>query len=90
MTIEEIIEHDRKLKAIGYPYDGWVRPDGSWNIPTVDESIYWDYAAGLITLTEAADEFNRCGWTGTRDMDYTKRKLKEIDNKYHKLTKEQL
>lgn len=91
MTLEETIERDEELRAIGCPYvDHTINPDGTWNIPTVDESVYWEFAAGLITLEEAADEFNRNGWTPYRDIAYTKKCIAKLNEKYHKINDIQL
>lgn len=84
-TAEQLIERSRKLEAVGYPYTRVVKQDGSFNIPTLDESLYWDYVAGLITLHDAAIDFARANWTAFVDMDYTQKKFNEIDKKYHKL-----
>ena len=76
----------QKLEAIGYPYSKKINEDGSFNIPTVNESLYWRYAAGIITLNEAAREFTKHGWTNFVDEDYTRKQFAEINQKYHKLS----
>ena len=47
----------QKLEAIGYPFSHTKSEDGSYDIPTVNESLYWRYAAGIISFHEAAREF---------------------------------
>ena len=74
------------LKAIGYPYlKHTTNADGSFNIPTVDESLYWEYAAGVISLNDAAREFNRSGWTNFVDEKYTKAKFAQLNEQFGKL-----
>lgn len=74
------------LKAIGYPYlKHTTNVDGSFNIPTVDESLYWEYAAGVISLKDAAREFNRSGWTNFVDEKYTKAKFAQLNEQFGKL-----
>ncbi len=74
------------LKDIGYPYlKHTTNADGSFNIPTVDESLYWEYAAGVISLKDAAREFNRSGWTNFVDEKYTKAKFAQLNGQYGKL-----
>ncbi len=74
------------LKAIGYPYlKHTINADGSFNIPTVDESLYWEYAAGVISLKDAAREFNRSGWTNFVDEKYTKAKFAQLNEQFGKL-----
>lgn len=74
------------LKAIGYPYlKHTTNADGSFNIPTVDESLYWEYAAGVISLKDAAREFNRSGWTNFIDEKYTKAKFAQLNEQFGKL-----
>ncbi len=75
----------QKLEAIGYPYSRQKSEDGSFNIPTVNESLYWRYAAGIISLHEAAQEFTKNGWTNFVDEDYTLRQFESLNQKYHKL-----
>lgn len=47
----------------------------AFDIPTFHESVKRDYEAGLITLEEAAIEFNKGNWTHYIDIEYTKKKL---------------
>ena len=75
----------QKLEDIGYPYLNSKKEDGSYNVPTLNESLYWHYAAGIISLHDAAREFTSHGWTNFVDEDFTKKKFAEIDLKYHKL-----
>ena len=75
----------QKLEAIGYPYSSQKSEDGTFNIPTVNESLYWRYAAGIISLHEAAQEFTKNGWTNFVDEDYTRKQFAEINQKWHKL-----
>ena len=72
------------LKAIGYPYFERSK-DGGMNVPTVDVSLYWQYAAGVITLKDAAREFNRTGWTNFVDEKFTKAKFAQLNEQYGKL-----
>ena len=72
------------LKAIGYPYFK-PREDGGINLPTVDVKLYWQYAAGVISLKDAAREFNRTGWTNFVDEKYTTAKFTQLNAKYGKL-----
>lgn len=77
---------EEALKAIGYPYlKHTTNADGSFNIPTVDESLYWEYAAGVISLKDAAREFNRSGWTNFVDEKYTKAKFAQLNEQFGKL-----
>lgn len=74
------------LKAIGYPYLKYkTNADIGMNVPTVDVSLYWQYAAGVISLKDAAREFNRTGWTNFVDERYTKAKFAQLNEKYGKL-----
>ena len=75
----------QKLEDIGYPYLKSKKEDGSYNVPTLNESLYWRYAAGIISLHDAAREFTSHGWTNFVDEDFTKKEFAEIDLKYHKL-----
>jgi hypothetical protein len=79
------LRREEALKAIGYPYKHGLETDGNFNIPTVDKSLYWDYAAGLITVKDAAREFCRCGWTNFVDEKYTLKKFGEINKELGKL-----
>ena len=83
---DQTLSPQQRLEAIGYPYSNKLKEDGSFNIPTVDESLYWRYAAGIITLKEAAREFATCGWTNFVDEDFTRRKFSELNIKYDKLS----
>lgn len=85
LYMEALKERRRKLKAVEYPYTHGINKGGSFIIPTLDESLYWEYVAGLITLHEAAAELAKANWTPFVDMEYTTRKFYEIDKKYHKL-----
>ena len=79
-------ERKQKLLAIGYPYYSRLKnEDGSFNIPTSDESTYWDYAAGVITFEEAARELCRCGFTNFVDEKYTRTVFARINERLHKL-----
>ena len=82
--IKAEIERAKMLDAIGYPFRG-KNADGSYNVPTVDESLYWEYAAGLITIQYAAREFCKCGWTNFVDEDYTRKQFERLNNRWHKL-----
>ena len=85
------IKRRAALEAVGYPYpESGRKPDGSFDIPTLDESLYWDYAAGLITLREAAGEFNKANWTPFIDEKFTLKTFESINEKYGKLSAEQL
>ena len=82
---------EEKLRAIGSPWvDRQRNDDGSYRIPTVDESLYWRYAAGIITVKEAAREFAGAGWTNFVDEKFTLQKFAELNEKHGKLTAEQL
>ncbi len=89
IRVDEVNYETRReeaLKAIGYPYlKHTTNADGSFNIPTVDESLYWEYAAGVISLEDAAREFNRSGWTNFVDEKYTKAKFAQLNEKCGKL-----
>jgi hypothetical protein len=74
------------LKAIGYPYLKYkTNADIGMNVPTVDVSLYWQYAAGVISLKDAAREFNRTGWTNFVDERYTKAKFAQLNEQFGKL-----
>ncbi len=75
----------QKLKAIGYPFSHTKSEDGSYNIPTVNESLYWRYAAGIISLHDAAREFTSHGWTNFVDEDYTRRQFSILNKKWNRL-----
>lgn len=80
-------ERRERLRAVGSP---WVdaprkKANGAFNIPTTDESLYWDYVAGVIDLNKAACEFHRCGWDNFIDEKATMERFQELDKKYHKL-----
>ena len=85
LYMEALKERSRKLKMVEYPYTNGRKKDGSFNIPTLDESLYWEFVAGLITMDDAAREFAKANWTAYVDMEYTERKFNEINEKYHKL-----
>ena len=89
IRVDEVNYEERRkeaLKAIGYPYlKHTTNADGSFNIPTVDESLYWEYAAGVISLKDAAREFNRSGWTNFVDEKYTKAKFAQLNEQFGKL-----
>ena len=82
----QVLSDRQKLEAIGYPYSGKESGNGNLKIPTVAESLYWRYAAGIITLHEAAREFTCHGWTNFVDEDYTRRKFTELNQKWEKLS----
>lgn len=80
-------ERREKLRAAGSP---WVdcpkrTATGAYNIPTLDEGLYWDYVAGIIDLHTAAGEFCRNGWDNYVDEKRTMERFRRIDEKYHKL-----
>ena len=85
LHMEALKERSRKLKLVEYPYTSGRNKDDSFNIPTLDESLYWEYVAGIITMDEAAREFAKANWTPYVDKEYTERKFYEINEKYHKL-----
>jgi len=87
VLLQQHIERDNKLRAAGSP---WVdapmfTETGAFNIPTADESNYWDYVAGIIDLHEAACEFCRLNWDPYVDEKATMERFRRIDEKYHKL-----
>ena len=82
----QVLSDRQKLEAIGYPYSGKESDNDNLKIPTVAESLYWRYAAGIITLHEAAREFTSHGWTNFVDEDYTRRKFTELNQKWEKLS----
>ena len=75
----------QKLEAIGYPFSHTKSEDGSYDIPTVNESLYWRYAAGIISFHEAAREFTSHGWTNFVDEDYTRRQFSILNEKWQRL-----
>jgi antirestriction protein ArdC len=75
----------QKLEAIGYPFSHTKSEDGSYDIPTVNESLYWKYAAGIISFHEAAREFTSHGWTNFVDEDYTRRQFSILNEKWQRL-----
>lgn len=80
------IHRKEALDAIGYPYSkNTTKPDGSLNLPTTDESLYWEYAAGVISLKDAAREFCRTGWTNFVDDRFTKMQFAALNEKLGKL-----
>lgn len=80
-------ERDEKLRAAGSPWVDCPRmtTTGAFNIPTLDESLYWEYVAGIITLEEAAGEFCISGWDNYVDCNAAMYRFTRIDEKYHKL-----
>lgn len=92
MTIKEFSQVLKRiidktvLKSIGSPYDGAFLNDGSFNVPTVDESCYWDYVAGIHSLRDASWTFFLCGWTRYVDDDFTRKKFAALNEKYGKLS----
>ena len=75
----------QKLEAIEYPFSHTKSEDGSYDIPTVNESLYWRYAAGIISFHEAAREFTSHGWTNFVDEDYTRRQFSILNEKWQRL-----
>lgn len=85
LNYEALKQRSRKLKSVEYPYTNGRQKDGSYNIPALDESLYWEFVAGIITIDDAARDFAKANWTPFLDMEYTQKKFNEIDKKYHKL-----
>ena len=85
--LQRHMERQAKLRAVGCPWVDAPRklPNGAFNIPTADESLYWDYIAGIIDLRKAACEFCELGWSNFVDEKRTMERFKSIDEKYHKL-----
>lgn len=81
-------ERREKLRAAGSTWVDCPRktPTGAFNIPTLDESLYWDYVAGIIDLHTAAVEFAKANWDPYVKEESTMERFREIDKKYHKLT----
>lgn len=75
------------LKAVGYNdyKKSLSEKNGSWGIPTTDYSIYFHYAAGLISLREAAMQFADAGFTNFVDEKYTRSELERINKELGKL-----
>ena len=75
------------LKAVGYNdyKKSLSEKNGSWGIPTTDYSIYFHYAAGLISLREAAIQFAKAGDTNFVDEKYTRSELERINKELGKL-----
>lgn len=85
-SLKTTAETERKrLEAIGYPFSHTKSEDGSYDIPTVNESLYWRYAAGIISFHEAAREFTSHGWTNFVDEDYTRRQFSILNEKWQRL-----
>jgi len=80
-------ERDDKLRAVGSPWVDCPRktPTDAFNIPTLDESLYWEYVAGIITLEDAAREFCKNGWDNCVNCNAAMSRFVRIDEKYHKL-----
>lgn len=80
-------ERNEKLRAAGSPWVDCPRKTttGAFNIPTLDESLYWEYVAGIITLEEAAREFCNSGWDNYVSCNAAMYRFMRIDEKYHKL-----
>ena len=85
--LKAVTERNNALRAAGSPWvDAPLKTEtGAFNIPTTDESLYWEYAAGLITLHDAACEFCKAGWDNYVDERSTMERFREIDKQYHKL-----
>ena len=75
------------LKAVGYNdyKKSLSEKNGSWGIPTTDYYIYFQYAAGLISLREAAIQFAKAGFTNFVDEKYTRSELERINKELGKL-----
>lgn len=80
-------ERREKLRIAGCPWVNQPRktPTGAYNIPSLDESLYWDYVAGVIDLRKAAEEFCKRNWDPFVNEERTMERFREIDKKYHKL-----
>lgn len=80
-------ERNEKLRAAGSPWVDCPRktPTGAFNIPTLDESLYWEYVAGIITLEDAAREFCKDGWDNFVNCHAALYRFTRIDENYHKL-----
>lgn len=85
--MKAVAARNEALRAAGSPWvDAPLKTEtGAYNIPTLDESLYWEYVAGLITLHGAAREFCRANWDAVVDKKSAIRRFREIDKKYHKL-----
>ena len=85
--LKAVTERNAALRAAGSPWvDAPLKTEtGAFNIPTINESLYWDYVAGLITLHDAACEFCKANWDPYVDERSTMQRFQEIDKKYHKL-----
>lgn len=80
-------EHMKRLRleAIGYPFLSARNEDGSIKIATTDISLYWSYAAGNISLHEAAQEFAKAGFTNFVDEKYTREEFVRLNEQFSKL-----
>ena len=85
--LQHYMERRKRMRAVGSPWVDAPRKtaNGAFNIPTTDESLYWDYVAGVIDLQEAARQFCKCGWDNFIDEKATMKRFQELDKKYHKL-----
>lgn len=85
--LKAVTERNNALRAAGSPWvDAPLKTEtGAFNIPTVDESLYWEYVAGLITLHDAACEFCKAGWDNYVDERATMQRFHNIDKQYDKL-----
>ena len=85
--LQRHMERKEKLRAAGCPWvDAPLKTEtGAFNIPTADESLYWDYVAGVIDLRKAAEQFCLLGWDNFVEEGRTEERFYRIDKKYHKL-----
>ena len=65
-----VIENEKRLKAVGAP---WL--NGKRYVPTIFESLKYEFKAGIKTLQEVAIEFYRNGWTNYIDTDFARQKV---------------
>lgn len=65
-----VIENEKKLKAVGAPWLNRKR-----YIPSILESLKYQYKAGIKTLQEVAIEFCRAGWTNYIDIEFARQKV---------------
>ena len=79
------LEDSHRLRDIGYPFARPFGPEKPWNVAPTDVNLYWNYAAGNITLNEAAQKFKEAGFTDSVNVDYVREAFAKLNLEFKKL-----
>ena len=79
------LEDSHRLRDIGYPFARPFGPEKPWNVAPTDVNLYWNYAAGNITLNEAAQKFKEAGLTDSVNVDYVREAFAKLNLEFKKL-----